>query len=603
MQTGKIDKESTVFGLGDTGVNTSGELPKDVFWTGRVGFTQPLPPHSITHAALRTHKRDMHDLLDAIALPYKVSYAPKQRKTDLFDWDLSAAIKGAHQAIHKTKKLSIDGYHEILKTFAHSMRDFHVGVRFASSANASLPLSLVSLGDRTYVGFVDRKKLPEDKFPFAPGDVITTFDDRPVLDVVKELETHGESGAAATDRALASRMLTNRRGLVGAPMPDKGVVTLEGISHASKSHIGHQLAWDFQGNTGASPTSFMRDKSESVLLNPDFSMHAFQGGAKLDEANPDPFGIGNTASFVPALGPQVTKPKASEPFSPYIYRLPNGKLAGCIRLANYSPKDPAKAIASLRKTIEHFEQTVDALVIDQTNNPGGMFLYAYAILQLLTRKPLRTSQHCIALASNRIDEAVEILDDCAKATDDKKMRAIFGKHMGGYPVDREFVKKLEHMARFVLSEHAQGKAFSDPYFIDGVDTINPDPKVGFSKPIVCLTNELDFSNGDFFPAILQDNGRATIFGAETAGAGGAVETYKIPNNLGVASFSVTVTQGIRTDPKRPLIENGGVIPDVAYNITPEDLRGDFKPYGDAVNNEVMRQIGLEDSRGQRVNVQ
>ncbi|MDE2293130.1 MAG: hypothetical protein KGL53_13700, partial [Elusimicrobia bacterium] len=100
---------------------------------------------------------------------------------------------------------------------------------------------------------------------------------------------------------------------------------------------------------------------------------------------------------------------------------------------------------------------------------------------------------------------------------------------------------------------------------------------------------LDFSCGDFFPAILQDNKRATVFGVRTSGAGGAVKATQFPNQFGIAGLSYTWTIALRTSGQP--IENKGVTPDVSYDLTAEDIANGLSGYVKAVNDELDRMHG------------
>ncbi|MCR4295307.1 MAG: S41 family peptidase, partial [Elusimicrobia bacterium] len=113
--------------------------------------------------------------------------------------------------------------------------------------------------------------------------------------------------------------------------------------------------------------------------------------------------------------------------------------------------------------------------------------------------------------------------------------------------------------------------------VSGVDDIDPAPKAEerYTKPILLLTNALDFSGGDFFPAILQDNQRATILGVRTAGAGGIVRSFSV-NQFGIDRLSATTSLAERPNGKP--IENLGVTPEIPYEITARDLRTGFAEY-------------------------
>src|SRR5690606_18873159 len=127
---------------------------------------------------------------------------------------------------------------------------------------------------------------------------------------------------------------------------------------------------------------------------------------------------------------------------------------------------------------------------------------------------------------------------------------------------------------------------TDPYPLYGIDVIEPHAMVRYTKPVLILTNSMDFSGGDFFPAMMQDNKRAIIFGEKTAGAGGFVVTDIFPNFLGIQDFSYTASLAERKD-HRP-IENLGVQPDVPYKISVNDLTRNYVEYVQAIKKELKK---------------
>ncbi len=137
----------------------------------------------------------------------------------------------------------------------------------------------------------------------------------------------------------------------------------------------------------------------------------------------------------------------------------------------------------------------------------------------------------------------------------------------------------------------------------GFGALNPSTQTPYTKPILVLTSPRCYSCADFFPGILQWNGRARIFGERTAGAGGVVKIHKFANNLGIDEVLVTESIadfGIRRadgsvvdDPNRAEhpVENLGITPDVPYKWTMRDVADKGAAYARAVNREIVAMMG------------
>jgi C-terminal processing protease CtpA/Prc len=192
----------------------------------------------------------------------------------------------------------------------------------------------------------------------------------------------------------------------------------------------------------------------------------------------------------------------------------------------------------------------------------------------------------MSITQNDIMNAIDLrekLKDVKNDDDAKKVSDSLADGADGYPVNYEFARFTVAYADFLIDQWNQGRTVTEPYWIGGVNLINPAP-VHYTKPILLLTNHLDFSGGDFFPAILQDNQRVKIFGSRTAGAGGYILPQQFSNNIGVAKFSVTGSIAARLSGNP--IENLGVKPDYEYDMSAEDYQNNYAPYVKAVQTAV-----------------
>ena len=230
-----------------------------------------------------------------------------------------------------------------------------------------------------------------------------------------------------------------------------------------------------------------------------------------------------------------------------------------------------------------FQERTDALVIDQINNPGGFLFYMCGLLSTLSDQPLFVPKQRMMITQEKVFESIDNLKILEQIQSDDQAQAFLGNDFSGVPVTYQTAQFITDYYQFIVSEWDAGRKLTDPYYIY-LDRILPHSYSNYTKPILLLTNSMDFSCGDFFPAILQDNKRVKILGSVTGGAGGYIETVEFPNRFGIQAFSYTGSIAQRLNGKP--IENLGVTPDIEYHITAEDILSGFGGYKELIESAV-----------------
>jgi hypothetical protein len=538
-------------------------------------------------------KGQMMSDLEFFREAFNAQYAPMEWKYVYSEWDIDTAIDKCQESIQNTSDISVKDYQRIIRNFFQSLGDYHCNISFYSTEIAYLPIQIRGVGNRFFVTSVDQKFLLKDSKNTAikPGDEILSFDGKPISQAVEEFQKQEFNPyLTLTDIANSHRDFSLRIGVLGHMIP-KGVVEIAIKHRATSETKTYKISWlnhdeeisNIIPKGAKSAQPMVKSAMESRVIRAKSMLYPKFYALQKARYKLDKDGIGSRESFIPALGDRTWISNGDTcHFHAYIFKSPSNKKIGYVRIPHFSGS--TKEANQFREIIQRFERETSALVVDQVNNPGGSMFYMYALTGCLANKPMALPKHQVALTQKEIFESVSTLSEMAYASSPKEY---FGSDIDGYPVTQSLFNDFRKSLEFELTQWNKGNTFTEPCFLYGIEKVQPD-KAHYSKPILFLINELDYSCADFLPAILQDNKRAKLFGTRTAGAGGFVLEASHPNLLGIQSFSYTGSLAQRVD-LNP-IENLGVHPDVVYTITEDDLVYSYRGYVSKLLEEVEKMV-------------
>lgn len=554
---------------------------------------------------LNATQKKMLQLLDNVASIYTEHYAPKEWKEKI-GVDFQKEYSKVRQEVVAKPDMSTREFQKLLAGFVNATKDYHTGITFFSTEMSRLPFHVMEAEGKYYLAHVDRMRLPESRFPFKAGDELVEFDGRPVQDTINKLMDAAGRNVPTTDARMAEMRLTNRARQMGDDVPS-GDVGLK-IKTQDGQVKSVTLRWDYSPemipqdvpvrDSGLRPESGILDDLEMPAEDGAGSKKAFnalremfrklvpfaghphaQAFQDLLTGQQNPFMIGARDSYVPKLGKVIWEIDKRSPIAAAIYEAEDGRKIGYVRVPHYMGEQ--QEVQIFAGIIQKLEAETDSLVLDQINNPGGNIFYTYALLSFLSDKPMEVPKHRVLADESDAYWAAQVIKQASQPMFRRILQSVVKLDMFGMAAAMAAaMQPVVEYARFILSELKAGRRFTKPTHIMGVKQIDPHPMVHYTKPILMLVNALDFSGGDFFPAILQDNKRVTIMGVRTSGAGGAVKGVQMANQFGVAQLAYTWTIAQRKNGQP--IENLGVTPDIDYKPTANDLRAGFSDYKKAI---------------------
>lgn len=533
--------------------------------------------------------------LDFLTNLFQISYAPAQWKSQHFGWNLEQESLKAIRLVSEQQQTTKE-FQRVVKGFCQTTKDYHVVPQFYSTEWASLPFHVQSAEGRYFVSYIDTDEIDAlEPFPLSVGDELLFFDGIAFAEAVDRFRQK-EIGNSykGTDKALAEFYLTNRLGSSGHDVP-QGSLEITFRKAGFRKPQTCRLEWDYHSELIADQkvdvTKSLCFKQASKVTDDSFFKKQFMSPhsrfvEKFKAANQEPSDmLGARKSMIPPLGTILWESDNDSEFYAYLFFMEDLKVGAYVRIPSFYV-DGDEAASEFGEIIELFEEVSDVLVIDQLNNGGGLILYLYALLAMLTDYELDVPKHRVMLTQHDVYFAAKRISSLESIKSDRAARKAIGETLEGVVVNYRLAKCLLRSHQFIVDQWNEGKLFTDFCYMYGIDKITPHPEVTYKKPILVLTNSLDFSAADFFPAIMQDNKRATIMGSRTAGAGGYIEKVSFPNLSGIEEIDLTASFSQRPDGTP--IENYGVTPDILYEVSKEDLQNNYIDY----KTNILKQLNL-----------
>ncbi|PWU00596.1 MAG: hypothetical protein C5B51_24860 [Terriglobia bacterium] len=472
-------------------------------------------------------------------------------------------------------------FFEICSEYVARNQDGHTSFLLPSTFRAQLPFS-IDLYDGTFrIDRIDRKALPVSAYPFEIGDEVVSIDGVSPADGVENLLHLIGDGNLRSRRRDATTFLTLRPQTLiprGHQIEDGANITIRSEKNGLAAYT---IPWVKQGipytQAGPSPVPRDREAAYSAYTEPTDPMDYLKRLRRYQtfQLPMARFSVGRgevhpvfdlPASFVQRLGAGKYDDIFSGTFQD------SGLRFGFLRIPTFLYFSNTELTAE----ITYLQANTDGLIIDIMRNPGGYGCAAEQALSYLFPGGFHSAGNQVRVTWDMLEGFQDDLDAATR-----------------YGGTADEIASLQNMLRSAQEAYRENRGFTVPLPLCGtsLDIAPARNKAGaevtYSKPIMVLTDELSASAAEIFAAVIQDEGRALLYGMRTDGAGGAVFYFDVGVYM-EGGASLAQTRLIRKNiiktseyPPADYVENIGVRPDiVADYMTLDNLRQNGKPFVD-----------------------
>lgn len=559
------------------------------------------------HAQLTADQKTA-DFLQLAGL-YAKHYAPYEWKREVIGFDLYNVKPWLDQVRGSKNDLE---FYDVCVRYVAALQDSHDEFTLPSDFEAWAHLAVDLYDGKLLIDGIDRSYLPSKSYPFQVGDEIVSIDGKSPQEWITALAPYAVNGSAnpvSRQRLAVNLALDRIQSWWPMAVPDSGNVTLV-VKPQSGDPVTFQIPWDLYGtplvSEGPVPgiQANFRPKAIPSLRGVRSAMgrRAWPNDAgEIDNPwgvyagpPPEPEVVSEPAYMKPlrelqtmealdtagSVSPFGSLAPVFNPPSGYKARLgaqrsdlfisgtfPLGdRTVGFIRVPTMSPSSTTTALTQFRNEMAYFQANTDGLVIDVMANGGGSLCYAESLISYLMPGQFRSVAYYIRATQFWVGVFSSNLTSARLGNADQWIIDLYSAYL----------KEIQ----LALAQN-RGMTGNIPICSPNFENVEPARDAqgnlaSYTKPILILTDNFTLSAAEAFGALLQDPGRATIFGMRTDGGGGNPASYT------ATTYSEGATRVTRTFvtrarpiaspgfPPSVFIENAGVYPDILADYMTQD---------------------------------
>lgn len=542
---------------------------------------------------------------DQMVEAFRANYGPLRRKEARYGFTLDGVAEAGREKIRAgaTDADFVRVYQEFLANFHDGHVSLTTPLASDSSRGARVPLIATPFEDKFLVTLTFG---PLASAGVALGDELVSVDGRPVADLAAELGRFENVPNPLSLAHFAALRLTFRPFfLPDALRPEPGTEARLALRRADGTEYEVTAPWLEDALPRRSPNAPGPTLSGRLANARAEASDNLSGLIKAELArfgDAAPFFL--TEQVATAFRVQPVRPSAASAarfgatpcgdvggqpsFDCYafsgVYEF-EGKKILLVRIPSYAQPDPpgdgAFTAEYFRAVLAEFEPQVDALVVDETHNPGGSVALAGQVLSTLVTREGPGFVFAHHADRKWMNDYLGFIDFIATdPTVPDEARGPLGDLL------RQRFTDIE-------SAFDQGGDLSTPFGIAlDPDLVTPDLDYHWQKPFVMLADELSGSAGDIVPMVVKANRAGVLFGETTMGLGGNVEpVMTTSNSLSELNLTRSLFTTFKADGNyvaEDFVEDLGVTPDVPYSHTAEDFRAGYVNYVTSFSREALK---------------